>query len=301
MRRTLTSLLLLCLLTTCQRQSPDEVRSAIQQELSKVEGEFAVAFQDLTTGEQILINEHTLFHAASTMKVPVMIEIFKQAKEGKLSLMDSLQIKNEFKSIVDSSVYSLHREDDSDTLIYEHIGEKRTVYSLLYDMIIISSNLATNMMIDLVGATNAQQTMRDLGTKNTQVLRGVEDGKAYEAGLNNSTTAYDLMIIFEKMAKGEVVDSTASAEMIKILLDQNFNDIIPAKLPSEIKVAHKTGWITGVHHDGGIVFLPDGRKYVLVLLSKNLKDEKSGVAVMSKVSKLIYDWIKLDSVGQQPQ
>jgi beta-lactamase class A len=292
MRRILTSLLLLSLLIACQRQPPDEVKLAIQRELNKVEGEFAVAFLDLTTGEQILINEHTLFHAASTMKVPVMIEIFKQANGSKFLLTDSIEIKNEFKSIVDSSVYSLHREDDSDTLIYEHIGEKRTVYSLMYDMIIISSNLATNMMIDLVGATNAQQTMRDLGTKKMQVLRGVEDSKAYEAGLNNSTTAYDLMVIFEKMAKGEVVDSTASAEMIKILLDQKFNDIIPAELPSDLKVAHKTGWITGVHHDGGIVFLPDGRKYILVLLSKNLKDEKAGVAVMSNISKLIYNWVR---------
>lgn len=292
MKRILTALLLLCLLTACHRQSPDEMKLAIQKELNKVEGEFAVAFQDLTTGEQILINEHTLFHAASTMKVPVMIEVFKQAAEGKFALTDSIEIKNEFKSIVDSSVYSLHRKDDSDTLIYEHIGEKRTVYSLMYDMIIISSNLATNMMIDLVGAANAQQTIRDLGTKKMQVLRGVEDGKAYEAGLNNSTTAYDLMVIFEKMAKGQVVDSIASAEMIRILLDQKFNDIIPAGLPPDVKVAHKTGWITGVHHDGGIVFLPDGRKYILVLLSKKIKNEKAGVAVMSNVSKLIYDWAK---------
>jgi beta-lactamase class A len=156
----------------------------------------------------------------------------------------------------------------------------------------MSTNLATNIMIELVGAPNAQQTMRDLGTKNMQVLRGVEDSKAYQAGLNNSTTAYDLMVIFEQMAKGEVVDSTTSAEMIKILLDQKFNDIIPAGLPPDVKVAHKTGWITGVHHDGGIVFLPDGRKYVLVLLSKNLKDEQAGVEMMTKVSKMVYDIVR---------
>jgi beta-lactamase class A len=292
MNRILIALTMVGLLSACQRNTPDEMKLAIQEELNKVDGEFAIAFEDLTTGEQILINEHTLFHAASTMKTPVMIEIYKQAAAGKFSLTDSINVKNEFKSIVDSSLYSLHREDDSDTLIYEHIGEKRTVYSLMYDMIIISSNLATNMMIDLVGAANAQQTMRDIGTKNMQVLRGVEDSKAYEAGLSNSTTAYDLMVIFEKMARGEVVDSIASAEMIKILFNQKFNDIIPAKLPANVRVAHKTGWITGVHHDSGIVFLPDGRKYVLVLLSKSLKDEKTAVAAMSNVSKMIYDWVK---------
>jgi beta-lactamase class A len=239
----------------------------------------------------ILINEDTLFHAASTMKTPVMIEVYKQAKEGKFSLTDSIEIKNEFKSIVDSSLYALNRKDDSDTLIYDHIGEKRSIYSLMYDMIIMSSNMATNIVIDKVGAANVQQTMRAMGTKRMQVLRGVEDGKAFRAGLNNSTTAYDLMTLFEKMAKYEAVDSTASAEMIKILLDQKFNDIIPAQLPPEVKVAHKTGWITGVHHDSGIVLLPDGRKYVLVLLSKKLENEKAGVESMAKVSRMIYDWM----------
>jgi beta-lactamase class A len=77
--------------------------------------------------------------------------------------------------------------------------------------------------------------------------------------------------------------------MIKILLDQTFNDIIPAGLPKDVKVAHKTGSITGVHHDSGIVFLPDGRKYVLVLLSKDLTDENAAVQSMAKISSMIYD------------
>jgi beta-lactamase class A len=122
------------------------------------------------------------------------------------------------KSIVDSSLYALTHDDDSDTLIYDHIGEKRTINSLMYDMISVSSNLATNIMIDLVGAPNVQRTVRDMGTQNMQVLRGVEDKKAYQAGLNNTVTAYDLMEVFEKIAKDEAVDSTASSEMVKILM-----------------------------------------------------------------------------------
>jgi beta-lactamase class A len=285
------SAFILLVLNSCQPKTLDDLKTDIQKELSQNKGTFAVAFKDLATGETILINEDTLFHAASTMKTPVAIEVYKQAKEGKLALTDSIEIKNEFKSIVDSSLYSLSRADDSDTLIYDHIGEKRTLYSLVYDMIIISSNLATNIVIDQVGAVNAHQTARAMGTKKMQVLRGVEDGKAFRAGLNNTTTAYDLMVIFEKLAKGEAVDSTASAEIIKILLDQKFNDIIPAQLPSDVKVAHKTGWINGAHHDSGVVFLPDGRKYVLVLLSKKLEDEKAAVASMARVSKVVYDWV----------
>jgi beta-lactamase class A len=206
-----------------------------------------------------------------------MVEVYKQAAEGKFSLKDSILIKNEFKSIVDSSLYSLRAKDDSDTLIYNHIGEKRTVYSLVYDMIIISSNLATNLIIDLVDAKNVTSTLRSIGAK--------------EAGFNNRVTAYDLMLLFEKIDKEELVNSEASMAMMDILLEQKFNDIIPAHLPKEVKVAHKTGWITGIHHDSGIVFLPDGRKYVLVILSKDLQDEKAAVKAMANVSKMIYDHV----------
>jgi len=159
---------------------------------------------------------------------------------------------------------------------------------LVYDMIIVSSNLATNIIIELVDAKKVTQSMRDLGAKDIQVMRGVEDDKAFAQGLNNTVTAYDLMLIFEKMANGETVSKQASDAMIDILLDQKFNTIIPAKLPADVKVAHKTGSITGVHHDSGIVFLPDGRKYVLVILSKNLEDEEAATDGMASVSEIIY-------------
>jgi beta-lactamase class A len=123
------------------------------------------------------------------------------------------------------------------------------------------------------------------------VLRGVEDSKAFQQGLNNTTTAYDLMVIFEKIAKGEAVNAEASQIMIDILLDQKFNEIIPAKLPKDVKVAHKTGSIIGVNHDSGIVFLPDGRKYILVLLSKEATDEKAAIEAMASVSEMIYSYV----------
>jgi beta-lactamase class A len=273
------------------KTSMEQLRQTIITELSKQKGTFAVAFKDIKTGKELLINEHDTFHAASTMKTPVMVEVFKQASKGRFSLSDSLVIKNEFKSIVDGSTYSLDSADDSEFDLYKHIGEKRTIYDLVYDMIIASSNLATNMIVQLVNAKNVTQTMHNLGAKNIQVLRGVEDDKAFEKGLNNTTTAYDLMMIFEKLARGKAVGRKASKTMIKILLDQRFNDVIPAELPNEVKVAHKTGFITGVHHDSGIIFLPNGRKYVLILLSKNLEDEKAAVKSMAAVSRMIYQYI----------
>lgn len=271
--------------------SPQEKLIAdIRGYLPKDNGIYAVAYLDISSGEKILIHEHETFHAASTMKTPVMIEVYKQAAEGKFSLNDSIEIKNEFKSIVDGSPFSLKPEDDSEPEIYKMIGRKKTIYDVLYGMIIASSNLATNILIEKVDAQNVMETMRSYGAHDIKVLRGVEDTKAFRQGLNNQVTANDLMLVFEKIARGEAVSPEASEAMVKILLDQKFNDIIPAQLPKDVKVAHKTGWITGLHHDSGIVMLPNGKKYVLVLLSKELKDEKAGVEALATVSKMIYDY-----------
>lgn len=268
---------------------PDSTLQAqIKRELSSIEGSFALAFQDLQTGETILINERESFHAASIMKTPVMIEVFKQASAGKFALTDSLTVHQTFKSIADSSEYVLDQSSDSDQEIYEFMGQKLDIHNLLYRMIIQSSNLATNMIIELVGAENVNQTMRQLGAKDIQVLRGVEDIKAYEKGLNNTTNAYDQMLIYSALAEDKITDVKSSKEMVGILLDQQFNEVIPARLPKDVKVAHKTGSITGVQHDAGVVYLPDGRKYVLVLLSKGLEDEKAGKEAMAKVSEMIY-------------
>lgn len=272
-----------------------KLRKQIESKLGEQSGDFAVAFKDLSTGEELLINEHANFHAASTMKTPVMIEVYKQAAAGGLSLNDSIMLKNVFRSIVDSSLFNLKAEDDSEKELYNYLGEKRTLYNLVYDMIIMSSNLATNMVIELADARKVTQTMRQLGAKHIQVLRGVEDSKAFQKGLNNITNAYDLMLIYEKMAKGEIVDSASSKAMINILLDQKFNEIIPALLPKDVKVAHKTGNINRVQHDTGIVFLPNGKKYVLVLLSKNLQQEDKAIKAMAEVSEMIYQYVNRES------
>jgi beta-lactamase class A len=254
-------------------------------------GTFAVAFEDLATGEQFLINAHESFHAASTIKTAFLIETFKQADEGKFSLTDSILIHNDFKSIVDESIYHLDSTDDSERDLYRRMGQKETIYNLLYRMITQSSNFATNLIVDLIDAKNANNTMRSIGANDIQALRGVEDNKAYELGLNNTVTAYDLMIIFDHLAKGTVVSKAACDSMIQILMHQQLRGKIPAKLPADVKVANKTGSITRISHDSGIVFLPDGRKYVLVLLSKGIEDENSANETLANVSRIIYDYV----------
>ena len=260
----------------------------IVSEFNDETGNFALAFKNLDDGKEILINENEIFHAASTIKTPVMIEFYKQLYQGKLSLEDTLQIKNEFKSIVDGSIYKLSELDDSDKNTYNKLGQYYSINNLIYEMITISSNFATNILIEYIGANNVTKSMKEIGALNIDILRGVEDIKAFELGLNNTTSAKDLLIIYEGLAKGKIINNESSAIMIDILKDQKYDDIIPRYLPKNIEVANKTGMITGVHHDSGIVFLKDGRKYVIVLLSKNMSDMESGTEMMARISELIY-------------
>jgi beta-lactamase class A len=225
------------------------------------------------------------------MKTPVMVEVFKQARAGKFALDDALVVRNEFKSIVDGSSYQLDLKDDSDDSMYKILGSSVPIRELLHHMITVSSNLATNVLIDLVGPKNVTATMRELGASEIQVLRGVEDSKAFDRGMNNRTSARDLLFILRAIARGKAVDSLASREMVDILLDQKFNEMIPALLPEGVRVAHKTGNITGVEHDSAIVFLPDGRVYVLVILSKDLKAAAEGRKAIALASKRIYDYM----------
>lgn len=270
----------------------EKLEKEIESRLAIANAHFGIAFKNLQTGDSVFINAKQSFHAASTMKTPVLAELFKQAAIGRFSMDDTITIRNSFKSIVDSSDFSLDPSDDSELELYKRLGEKETIAKLAYEMIIRSSNLATNMLIGLAGPDNIMESLKAIGANDMKVLRGVEDNKAFQKGLNNSTTAYDLALLFEQMAEEKLVSVEASQAMIRILLDQQFNEIIPARLPGDVKVAHKTGSISGVQHDSGIVYLPDGRKYVLVLLSRfDPADEKKVIAAMAEVSRLIYDHV----------
>ena len=270
----------------------EALQNTVAAQIDSIEGTVAVAFIDLSDPEDsLLINANEEFHAASTMKVPVMIELFKQANQGLLDLDDSILLKNEFKSIVDGSLYSMDVSDDSDDNVYQQIGTRVALKDLMRSMITVSSNLATNVLIELVDTKKVTATMRTLGAHRMKVLRGVEDQKAYDQGLSNATTAKDLMLIMKAIADTTAGTPQNCAAMIDLLKDQQFNEMIPRYLPKEVSVAHKTGSITGVHHDAAMVYLPDGRAYVLVLLSKKLEDFDRGTEQLAKLSKTIYDYM----------
>jgi len=250
--------------------------------------EVSIAFKDLATGDSLLLDARKPMHAASTMKVPVMLELFRRADEGALSLDDSIPVRNEFRSIADGSTYTLSAADDSDQEIYRRLGERMPIRALVDRMITRSSNLATNLLIALADPARIARTLEGLGAQETKVLRGVEDGPAYRAGMNNTTTAYGIMKVMEGIASGRAASPRATEEMLAILGRQEFREMIPAGLPAGVRSANKTGWITGINHDAAIV-LPEGREpYVLVVLTRGFHDREAARRLAAEVSRRVY-------------
>ena len=276
-----------------QPSAAGDLQSQLRAIISASGAEVAVALRTLDGRYEVLIDPDVRFHAASTMKVPVMIELFRQASARRLSLDAPLLIRNEFRSIVDGSTYVLSEGADSDKLVYASAGKTMTLRQLNELMITVSSNFAANLLIEHVGVENVRSTVARLGAGGMDVLRGVEDQKAFDKGLNNSTTARALMTLFEKLGRGQAVSRKADGEMIAVLGRQTFNDGIPAGVPSKTAVAHKTGNITRIHHDAGIVFAK--RPYVLVVLVRGIEDQKESAALIAQLSKAVYE-----SVRQNP-
>ena len=265
---------------------PSDLQSRIRGIIAGSGAEVAVAFRSLDGSSELLIDPDKPFHAASTMKVPVMIELYREAAAGQLSLDEQLPVKNEFHSIVDGSVYRLDPGDDSDAVVYAAVGKTLTLRQLCEQMITVSSNFAANLLIERLGVDNIRRTVTRLGADGMQVLRGVEDDKAFERGMNNTTTARGLMLLMQKIATGQAVNPSADAEMAAILKRQHFNDAIPAGLPPGTVVGHKTGNITKIHNDAAIVYGPT--PYVLVVLVRGIQDEKVSAALIASISHEIW-------------
>lgn len=254
----------------------------------------AVAFQDLESGREFFLNENYEFHPASTFKVHVMMEVFHQAQAGLLSLADRVPIMNSFRSIADGSLYALEVQDDAEQSLYPRIGESETIQELTRLMIVRSSNLATNILLEAVGTKHVNDFIRALGIQGVIVRRGVEDNIAFRLGMNNSATARGLTQTMRLIAEKSVVSAQASEAMIEILLGQEFNESIPARLPASVRVAHKTGWTGDVYHDTGIVYPAQRQPYVLSIMTKGFSEQQEDQAhdCMARISELIYETIQ---------
>jgi beta-lactamase class A len=252
-----------------------------------------IAVYDLQTQYEILINADEMMHPASTIKVPVMMEVFHQAEQGLFSLDDRIAVINTFTSIADGSPYSLDIKDDSETALYQKLGGHESICELTRLMIVLSSNLATNILIGKVGAKQVNAFLEKLGIQGLIVKRGVEDNAAFRLGMNNSASARGLTQMMKLIAEEKVVSPQASKEIIQILLGQQFNESIPGLLPADVKVAHKTGWTGSFFHDTGIVFVPGRKPYAITILTRGFPEnsEKEAHSCMAQISKMIYEQI----------
>jgi beta-lactamase class A len=283
-------------------QTGDSLRAKLEQRIEATPGAFAgVYYKSLASGELVTIAPDSSFHAASTMKVPVMIEFFRQLERGGVSASQPVLLVNQFASIVDGSPFSVAAIDDSDSSMYLRVGERVAARELVDRMIVRSSNLATNAVIALIGAARADSTAHALGARNMRVLRGVEDGKAFQKGMNNTTTARDLGMLLEAIERHTAASKAACDTMLAILSRQEFNDEIPAGLPPGTRVAHKTGNITAVLHDAALVY-PQGRSpYVLVVLTRNIPDERVARVLIADLSRLAYEHVmRQTAIGRRP-
>ncbi|MDQ7065066.1 MAG: serine hydrolase [candidate division KSB1 bacterium] len=274
-------------MTTYLRQLEDSLKA-----------EIAVSFYDFATGQYFGYRDTVMMHAASTMKVAVMIEVFRQAEAGEFSIEDSIRVKNEFRSIVDGSPYTLEVSADGEKTLYHRLGQKASIRELLEQMITRSSNLATNLLIEMVDAKNVTATMRELGADRIQVLRGVEDIKAYERGLSNRTSAHDLTMILRAIVENRAASPKSCQEMLDVLKRQQWRRKIPTGVPEGVPVANKTGSITRIDHDCAVIFPPDRKPYVLVVLTHGIEKHDKASETIAAISR--YVWQAVAATNRSP-
>lgn len=250
--------------------------------------DLGISFYDGETTIQWSYNGDRYFHAASTMKLAVLLGVMREVERGDLTLDSPVHIRNRFTSIVNRETFMLDLGRDADPDVYGHLGKTLTVRELAFWMITKSSNLATNLLVDIVGIPKIQQALDELDIDGVKILRGVEDHAAFEAGLNNEVTANGLLKLLRIVADHRAYSEKASEEMLNILFEQQYRSGIPAGLPKAARVAHKTGNISTVHHDAGIVFLEGRKPYVLVVLTQFAAETGRGTAV-ADVSRDIFN------------
>lgn len=270
----------------------DAARKEIERIIALSGAEVSVVYRPLnaSAGSEILIGPDVVYHAASTMKVPVMIELFRQVDAKTLSLDDTVIVSNVFHSIVDGSAFTLATSEDVDGAAHLALGKPMSYRDLCEAMITISSNLATNVLMEKLGVEKIRATVTKLQAPGMKVLRGVEDQKAFDKGMSNETTARALMTLMTTIANGTAGSKASCNEMQSILKRQKFKDGIPTGLPSDILVGHKTGTITQIHHDAAIVYAP--QPYVLVVMTRGITDEAKSDVLIAEISRLIYDAVK---------
>src|SRR4029077_14068357 len=208
----------------------------------------AVALLDFESGFRFSLAGDRCFHAASTIKLAVLLAIFRAADEGRLRLDDSLHVRNRFVSAANGSLFRVDPSSDAMPELYQKIGRTAKISALTEGMIVASSNLATNLLLDFLGVEYARNILRDAQVSGVELRRGVEDRAAHEKGIDNEATADGLLTLLSAL-RGDFLRKKTKEQAINVLRAQRFNSMIPAGLPAHATVAHKTGEISTACHD----------------------------------------------------
>jgi beta-lactamase class A len=251
-----------------------------------------VAVFDAETGATLNYHADRWFHAASTIKVPILLGVFAAIDRGDLLPHSRVHVRNRFLSVVEDIPFRVESGRDANSAVHNAIGKMMRVDELAYHMITTSSNLATNLLLGVTGANSVNQTLKELGVADgIELERGVEDELAFEKGINNMVTADGLLRILVLLSQGKAFSPALSRRMMDILHGQEFNQGIPARLPKGTRVAHKTGEISTVAHDAGVVYLPKRKPYVLVVLSEWDPAGSGRSRTIAAISHTIYEFL----------
>src|SRR5918993_3945071 len=250
-------------------RSPSELQGRYA-ELEGLSGAraLAVAISDFETGQDFSYHGDRWFHAASTIKLAVLVGVYGAIHRGDLLHQSRVHVRNRFLSAYDGSPYRVRVDRDANAEVHREIGRTLRVAELAEHMITSSSNLATNLLLDLVGLDVLQTTLDGFGIDGVDLRRGVEDELAFENGINNRVTAHGLVGLLRLMGEERAFSPVLSRQLLDVLHGQHFKSGIPAGLPREARVAHKTGEISTIAHDAGLVYLPDRKPYALAVLTE---------------------------------
>lgn len=251
-----------------------------------------VALHDYESGAEFALGGGRVFHAASTMKVALLVTIYKLAEEGRIRLDDTLHVRNRFRSLVGGEVFRVAANRDGDSEVHRRLGRSLRVRELARAMITRSSNLATNLLLDFIGLDAVRRVLDEANIEGVTVARGVEDTRAFEAGISNEVTACGLAGLFRLLCEGDFFRQETREQMLDVLHAQEFNSMIPEGLPKEARVAHKTGEISTVCHDAGIVFPPGRKPYVLAILAEMQPSVEGRSGAVAKISRAIWEALK---------
>jgi beta-lactamase class A len=257
------------------------------------DGALAVGVADYLSGCVYAYNGDRWFHAASTIKVAILAALFDAVADGRFALDNRVHVRNRFLSAADGLPFCVQASRDADAAVHAAIGRTMRIGELARHMIVTSSNLATNVLLDLIGLDRARQSIERLGLSGIDLQRGVEDDRAFDAGCNNRITANGAVHLLRAIHDGARFTPDASRTMIDVLLEQEFGGGILPGLPEAVqtaaRVAHKTGDISIVSHDIGLVFLPGRPPYAVALLTENSGDATTRVAALAAASRAVYD------------